>query len=181
VLIAERDDLYPVSLADLEKVRSSTFQPFPPKNAWCSFDFSNFRPPSAAETRLAIANQASAMLNPPIRNMGVKIRTAVERIPGWPKHMNADELRWALFNTFIFINAKGGNGGGIFRFMFSRFEAAHQIIRGSILNPRLTLIPYKQGSRNYLPVEHLDIVSKHIRMHLQDVIKTAELNISWQC
>ena len=127
VFIAERDDLYPVSLADLEKARGSTFKPFPPKNAWCSFDFSNFRPPSVAETHLAIVNQASAMLNPPIKNMGVKgIRTAAERIPGWPKDMNADEMRWALFNTYIFINAEGGTGGGIFRYMFSRFlqEAA---------------------------------------------------------
>lgn len=56
--------------------------------------------------------------------------------------------------------------------VMSRFEAAHQIIRSSILDPGLTLIPYKKGSRIYVPEEHLDIVSKHICMHLQDVTKT---------
>jgi hypothetical protein len=127
VLVAERDDLYVVPLANLEKARSSTFKPFPPKNAWVTFDFSGFHPPDADQTRLAILNQATQMLNPPIRNMGVKgINTTAERILGWPDQMNTKEIQWALFNTFIFINAKGGTGGGIFRYMFSRFlsEAA---------------------------------------------------------
>jgi len=40
--------------------------------------------------------------------------------------MDADALRWALLNTYIFISPVGGSGGGIFRTMFSRFlrEAA---------------------------------------------------------
>jgi hypothetical protein len=40
--------------------------------------------------------------------------------------LDAGELRMALFNTFIFISHEGGSGGGIFRYMFSRFlrEAA---------------------------------------------------------
>jgi hypothetical protein len=131
ILIAERDALYPVAMADLEKARGSTFQPFPPKNAWLTFDFSGFRPPAADETRLAIANQAAQMLNPPIRNMGVKgIRTAAERIPCWSAQMSAEEIRWALFNTYIFINATGGTGGGIFRYMFSRFLAEAATITG---------------------------------------------------
>jgi len=127
VLIAERDNLYPVPLADLEKARGSTFKPFPPGNAWCTLDFSSFHIPTAVETRRAITSQANQMLNPPIRNMGVKgIRTAAERIPRWPDQMNAEEIRWALFNTHIFISPVGGSGGGIFRYMFSRFlqEAA---------------------------------------------------------
>ncbi len=136
VLVAERDKLHPVPMADLEHARGSTYKPFPPKNAWCTFDFSNFRPPSAEETRLAIANQANAMLNPPIKNMGVKgIRTAAERIPGWSKEMNADEIRWALFNTYIFISPVGGTGGGIFRYMFSRFLQEAAIITSE---PRLS-------------------------------------------
>jgi hypothetical protein len=55
--------------------------------------------------------------------------------------------------------------------VISRFEAAHHIIRRSILDPGLTLIPYKKGSRDYAPEEHLDIVYEHIRMHLGDVNK----------
>lgn len=131
ILIAERDALYPVSMADLEKARGSTFQPFPPKNAWVTFDFSSFRAPTVEDTRLAIANQAIQMIKPPIRNMGVKgIRTAAERIPRWREQMSVEEIRWALFNTYIFINATGGTGGGIFRYMFSRFLVEAAAITG---------------------------------------------------
>lgn len=127
VLIAERDALYPVPMANLEKARGSTFKPFPPQNAWVTFDFSGFHALTADETRRAIANQAAQMLNPPIKNMGVKgIRTAAKRIPRWSEEMSADEIQWALFNTYIFISPVGGSGGGIFRYMFGRFldEAA---------------------------------------------------------
>jgi hypothetical protein len=48
--------------------------------------------------------------------------------------MGVDELRWALFNAYIFISPVGGTGGGSFRYMFSRFlrEAA-----GIAADPRL--------------------------------------------
>lgn len=136
VLVAERDALYPVPMTDLEKARGSAFKPFPPKNAWVTFDFSGFRAPTAGETRLAIANQAVQMLKPPIKNMGVKgIRTAAERISRWPEQMSIEEIRWALFSTYIFISAVGGSGGGIFRYMFGRFLAEAATITGT---PRLT-------------------------------------------
>ncbi|MFB0534153.1 MAG: DUF4872 domain-containing protein, partial [Anaerolineae bacterium] len=31
------------------------------------------------------------------------------------------QLRFACFNVFIFIDAEGGTGGGVFRYMYSRF------------------------------------------------------------
>ena len=71
------------------------------------------------------------MLHPPIRNMGVAgIRTAAERIPLWPEQMSADEIRRALFNTYIFVSPVGGSGGGCFRYMFSRFLAEAAAITG---------------------------------------------------
>jgi hypothetical protein len=123
VLIADRDEaLHPVSMADLEKARSSTYKPFPPKNRWYSFDFSQKRQPAASDIQQAIQQQAEPMLEPPIRNIGVPgIRKAAQMVPKWPDKLDARALRFALFNAHIFISAVGGTGGGVFRYMFSRF------------------------------------------------------------
>jgi hypothetical protein len=123
VLIADRDeDLHPVSMEVLAQARGSTFRPFPPKFKWYTFDFSRKRPPTAKEVRQAIAEQAHVMLEPPIRNVGVKgVRKAAQMIPKWPRKLSPDEVRWALFNAHMFINPDGGTGGGIFRYMFGRF------------------------------------------------------------
>ena len=51
--------------------------------------------------------------------------------------------------------------------IIARFEAAHEVIRANILNPALTLIPYRKGSRDYSPEEHLDIVTKHLEQHVK--------------
>ena len=127
VQVADRDGLYPVLMDDLEKARNSRHKPFPPRNLWYSCDFSNRRSPTSEEIYTAIHNQAQAMLEPPIRNIGVKgIRLAAERIPAWKEFMDDEQLRWTLFNTYIFTSPAGGTGGGAFRYMFSRFlnEAA---------------------------------------------------------
>lgn len=55
--------------------------------------------------------------------------------------------------------------------VLARFEAAHATIQANILNPALTLIPYRKGSREYTVEEHLDIVDDHINQHLRDVCK----------
>ena len=122
-LIADREcDLHPVALEDLEKARGSTFKPFPPRNKWYSFDFTNKHLPEREEIFEAIRGQAESMLNPPIINLGVKgIRKAAKLVPQWHESMSPDALKWALFNTYIFISPVGGCGGGLFRYMFSRF------------------------------------------------------------
>ena len=51
--------------------------------------------------------------------------------------------------------------------VIARFEAAHEVIQANILNPALTLIPYRIGSRDYSPEEHLDIVTKHLEQHVK--------------
>jgi hypothetical protein len=136
VLVADREqDLYAVSMADLEKARGSTFKPFPPKNLWYTFDFGGKRQPTPDEVRQAILEMAQPMLEPPIRNIGVKgIRKAAEEVPRWAELMGVDELRWALFNTYIFISPVGGTGGGVFRYMLSRFLGEAAAIVG---DPRL--------------------------------------------
>jgi len=128
VLVADRDEaLHPVPMEMLAKARGSKHQPFPPANRWWMFDFSRKRPPTAEEVRQAIGEQVQAMLRPPISNVGVKgIRKAAAAAPKWPELLSEEELRSTLFNSFVFIDAAGGTGGGIFRYMFGRFlhEAA---------------------------------------------------------
>jgi hypothetical protein len=128
VLIADRDEeLHPVSLEDLAQARGSKFKPFPPRHTWYIFDFSGKRPPQPEEVRQAIRQVTIGMLEPPITNLGVKgIRKAARRTIEWPKIMDKEQLRSACFNVFIMIDAEGGTGGGLFRYMYSRFlrEAA---------------------------------------------------------
>lgn len=127
-LIADRDgELHPVSLEDLERARGSTFKPFPPMHKWYTFDFNGKRPPEPEEARRAIREVVTGMLEPPIANLGVKgIRKAAARTLKWPEVMCDEDLRFACFNIFVFVDAIGGTGGGIFRYMYSRFlrEAA---------------------------------------------------------
>jgi hypothetical protein len=133
VLVADRDaGIHPTSLDDLAQARSSRFQPFPPRNTWYSFDFSGFRPPTSADVWAAIEDALATMLDPPISNLGVRgIRKAAKRIRKWPSIMDDEQLRRTSFNTFIFIDATGGTGGGIFRYMYSRFLNAAASITGN--------------------------------------------------
>jgi hypothetical protein len=50
-----------------------------------------------------------------------------------------------------------------------RLMTAQALIREHILNPKLTSIPYRKGSRDYSPEEHLELVIGHIQLHLKDV------------
>jgi len=135
-LVADRDAaLHPVPMETLAQARSSTHRPFPPKNQWWTFDFSHKRQPTADEARQAIAEQVTAMLEPPIANIGVKgIRKAARAVPRWPDVLDADALKGTLFNAYIFISAVGGSGGGLFRTMFSRFLRQAADVTG---DPRL--------------------------------------------
>jgi len=53
--------------------------------------------------------------------------------------------------------------------IITRLEAAHHVVQKNILSENLYMIPYKMGSRDYTPEEHLDIVNNHIRSHLKDL------------
>jgi hypothetical protein len=132
VLVADRDgELHPVSLEVLARARGSKFKPFPPRNMWCTFDFSHKRPPTREEIKQAILEVTAGMLKPRIANLGVKgIRTAGERILKWPEVMNEGDLRYACFNVFVFIDARGGSGGGMFRYMYGRFLKEAAVIVG---------------------------------------------------
>lgn len=128
ILIADRDGpLHKVRASALSAARGSRYKPFPPGRAWWRFDFSSFREPRRDELVAAIAAQAKGMLEPPIANIGVKgIRKAAAECLKWPALIGESVLAETLFNLYIFMTAKGGTGGGCFRYMFGRFlsEAA---------------------------------------------------------
>ncbi len=128
VLVADRDkDLHVISFEELELARGSKFKPFPPQHAWWTYEFNAAHPPKPEDILMAIREVSADMLDPPVSNFGVKgIRKTANRVLKWPEFMENDELRRTCFNTFIFIDAMGGTGGGIFRYMYSRFleEAA---------------------------------------------------------
>jgi len=136
VLIADRDPgLHPVDWDALERARGSTHKPFPPQHKWLTFDFSGARAPGAAEVREAIGEACRGMLEPPIANLGVKgIRKARTETLRWPELLDEAALRRTCANTAMFIDHRGGTGGGIFRYMYARFLGEAAAITGE---PRL--------------------------------------------
>ncbi|HEY86629.1 MAG TPA: DUF4872 domain-containing protein [Dehalococcoidia bacterium] len=138
VLISEMDpkdtDLkrgftYEMSLEQLVKARGSTYKPFPPQNAYFVFDFTNFRQPREEDIIISIRQTAKQMLNPPIKNFGTNgIRKAGVEIKKWEKRFTDNDFRMSIFNIYLFVTV-AGTGGGIFRYMYSRFlEEASKLV-----------------------------------------------------
>ena len=75
------------------------------------------------------------MLTPPIANFGVRgIRKALRETVQWPQVLDTDALRRTCFNVAMFIDRRGGTGGGIFHYMYGRFLGEAASITGE---PRL--------------------------------------------
>jgi len=53
----------------------------------------------------------------------------------------------------------------------ARLRAAQDLIHEHILNPQLGMIPYRRGSRDYSPEEHLQVVTDHIEKHVRDLLR----------
>jgi len=124
-LIADREGpVHAVPAAALAAARGSRHRPFPPGRTWWRYGFGSARAPSREELVLAIRNQCALMLDPPIANIGVKgIAKAAKECLAWQMVLENGQLAETLFNLYIFVNAKGGSGGGLFRYMFGRFLA----------------------------------------------------------
>lgn len=50
---------------------------------------------------------------------------------------------------------------------------AQETISAHIADPKVTEIAYKKGSRSYSPIEHLEVVRRHIDGHLADLRRKA--------
>jgi hypothetical protein len=117
---------HPFDLAGLMTARDSKFKPFPPKNTYLAFNFHNFHYPNPSDIISALNQAAVSMLDPPIKNMGIKgIRHTAKEIIKWPQVFTKKELKFNLFSLYVFIEV-AGTGSGSFRYMYARFimEAA---------------------------------------------------------
>jgi len=133
------DGLFVTSLESLAEARSSTFKPFPPRNAWATFAFPRESVSLERAIKAAIKTNAERFLNPPVRNLGIKgIRYFANQVVKWPDFIHGTVhdpiqfkteipmLKLNLFLAYVFIE-EAGTGGGLFRRIYSRFlgEAGH--------------------------------------------------------
>jgi hypothetical protein len=111
-----------LSIDKIKQARNSKHKPYPPKNRWLEIDFTNFREPNKDMLTGAIRTNMETLIDPPIRNLGVKgiKKFAKLLVKDW-QEFPMDKLKEAAFNSFIFINQIGGTGGGIFRKMYGDF------------------------------------------------------------
>ncbi len=118
----EPSDFHILSIDQIKKARNSKHKPYPPKNRWLEIDFTEYREPNKEILTNAIRTNMETLINPPIRNLGVKgiKKFAKLLIKDW-QEFPMDKLKEAAFNSFIFINQIGGTGGGIFRKMYGNF------------------------------------------------------------
>ena len=114
-------DYHLLTLKELENARGSKYKPYPPENKWVTFDFSNMKKISEELIYDAIKKNMHQILNPPIKNVGIKgVKLFAEKVLDWER-FDDDKLKWSALNSYIMINKIGGNGGGIFRRMYGNF------------------------------------------------------------
>lgn len=119
-----------VSIADLEKARSSKYPPFPPRHRLLKIKQPSQITGLENGIREAIGECCQNMLKPPIKNIGL---TGMEKwsqeVVKWPSRFQGMHLLGILMNGFIYIET-GGTGGSAFRTMYARFLEEASSITG---------------------------------------------------
>jgi len=109
------------TLGELEEARASKFGPFPAQNVWLEFKFPLKLSPLNKAIKRAVAKTVDSMLNPPIKNLGVKgIRHFGSEIVKWPEEYPPQEFGWGYKFAYVYLE-EDGSGGGCFRYLFARF------------------------------------------------------------
>ncbi|MHA1786447.1 MAG: BtrH N-terminal domain-containing protein, partial [Candidatus Helarchaeota archaeon] len=99
----------------------SKFPPFASKNRKLKFIFPKKLPDLKPIIKKAIKENHQVMVNPPIKNLGLKgILKFKEMVKTWPKEYDAESLLFGLVMTWIY-NQTGGTGGALFRNMYADF------------------------------------------------------------
>lgn len=111
-----------MALSQLQKARASEYPPFPAMNQMVRFSFPEELTPLEEIIQGAIRENIDALLNPPIKNVGVKgILKWSEELAKYPKIIpDPNNLAHALMMHYIYIET-GGSGGAIFRQIFVDF------------------------------------------------------------
>lgn len=124
---AVAEDYHEITFDDLMKARDSKYRPFPPKNKWIDFDFSEVLEINDVIIKKAILKNSSDILDAPAHLLGINgIRKFSREILKWNK-FPSDKLKISGITNYFMIDEKGGTGGGAFRTMYGNFliEASH--------------------------------------------------------
>jgi hypothetical protein len=115
--------LQTATLKELEEARSSTFKPFPPENKLFRFEFPAKLKHIEVAIKSAIKKTTWSMLYPPIKNLGIKgINHFASEIVKWPKLFPPkNALYRELYEVNYIMMEEDGTGGGLFRYLYSRF------------------------------------------------------------
>ncbi|MFX1297772.1 MAG: BtrH N-terminal domain-containing protein [Promethearchaeota archaeon] len=124
---------------------SSKHVPFAAKNRKLQFTFPNELPDLEPIIIEAIKENSSVMINPPIRNLGLKgMLKFKDMVATWPKIYKGENLLLSLIMTFIY-NQTGGTGGAMFRNMYTEFlSEAYELTENDILKEATNI--YRQAA-----------------------------------
>ena len=126
VYLADTDfkSIQKTSLKSFELARTSKHKPFPPKNYYVTFEFSESLPSLDQVIVKSIRKTAEEMLNPPIRNLGIKgikrFSEEIVKFSFYPR-FTFDLETVSVFRYLYIYFEEAGTGGSCFRNMYRNF------------------------------------------------------------
>ena len=122
VLISDRyANPHKMTYTQLKAARSSKHAPFPAKNKLVELVLPKKLKDIKQSIPAAIKANANFMINPPIRNMGLKgFQKWREMLPTWGTDFNDNDLMFGLVSAYIYLET-GGTGGAMFRILYRDF------------------------------------------------------------
>jgi hypothetical protein len=173
-----------MALTQLQKARASEYPPFPAMNQMVRFKFPKKLKPVEKIIPVAIRENVDALLNPPIRNAGVKgIEKWSEELKKYPKIIpEPKNLVHALMMHYIYIET-GGSGGAIFRQLYMDFlkEAGKLVDNDAILNASMEFEDivdiWHQIANGLLPDDYPALAElRKIQWDINEILETQGLS-----
>jgi hypothetical protein len=174
-----------MELTQLQKARASEYPPFPAMNQMVRFTFPETLTPLEEIIPDAIRENAEALLNPPISNVGVKgIARWSNELAKYPKMFpQPRNLVHALVMHYVYIET-GGSGGAIFRQIYSDFlqEAGELMNSSAMLNAsedfREIIAVWRDIANGLLPEDYPALRElREIQWSINHDLETKGLNV----